>query len=152
MYKTGHSLIKAKMKDEHSPLAGEMSGHIFFADRYYGYDDAIYAGLRLLEILSQGMKLSHLAARVPKYFATPEIRIDTTDDKKFEIVDTLKNEFKKTHKVIDIDGVRVDFPDGWGLIRPSNTQPVLVLRFEAKTEKRLEEIKKLFFDKLEEFK
>lgn len=152
MYKTGHSLIKAKMKSEHAPLAGEMSGHIFFADRYYGYDDAIYASLRLLEILSEDGALSQLAARVPKYFSTPEIRIETTDEKKFKIVDELKKYFKKSYDVIDIDGVRVDFSNGWGLIRPSNTQPVLVLRFEAETEKRLEEIKKIFFDKLEEYK
>jgi phosphomannomutase/phosphoglucomutase len=152
MYKTGHSLIKAKMKEEDSPLAGEMSGHIFFADRYYGYDDAIYASLRLLELLSEDDKLSQLAARVPKYFSTPEIRIDTTDEKKFDIVENLKEFFKKSYKIIDIDGVRVDFPDGWGLIRPSNTQPVLVLRFEAKTKERLEEIRKLFFDRLEKLK
>ena len=152
MYKTGHSLIKAKMKAEHSPLAGEMSGHLFFADRYYGFDDAIYACLRLLEILSEGVTLTSLAEKVPKYFATPEIRIETTDEKKFEIVEKLKKYFKKAYKVIDIDGVRVDFADGWGLIRPSNTQPVLVLRFEAKTKQRLEEIRNLFFDKLKEYK
>ncbi|UCG92400.1 MAG: phosphomannomutase/phosphoglucomutase [candidate division WOR-3 bacterium] len=152
MYKTGHSLIKAKMKTEHAPLAGEMSGHIFFADRYYGYDDAIYASLRLLELLGEGGPLSSLAAKVPHYFSTPEIRIETTDEKKFGIVDELKQYFKKSFNVIDIDGVRVDFSDGWGLIRPSNTQPVLVLRFEAASEKRLEEIQKLFFDKLEEIK
>ncbi|MGB3340765.1 MAG: phosphomannomutase/phosphoglucomutase [bacterium] len=149
MYKTGHSLIKAKMKAENSPLAGEMSGHIFFADRYFGFDDAIYASLRLLEQLSNNKKLSELAARVPKYFATPEIRIETTDEKKFEIVEKLKKDFAQEYKVIDIDGVRVDFPDGWGLIRSSNTQPVLVLRFEAKTKQRLEEIRNLFFDKLQ---
>lgn len=148
MYKTGHSLIKAKMKQENAPLAGEMSGHIFFADRYYGYDDAIYAALRLFEILSLNQKLSALAARVPRYYSTPEIRMETTDEDKFKIVEDLKSFFKKSYKVIDIDGVRVDFPDGWGLIRPSNTQPVLVLRFEAKTQERLKEIKKLFFDKL----
>jgi len=148
MYKTGHSLIKAKMKEENAPLAGEMSGHVFFADRYYGYDDAIYAALRLCEILSRGEPLSRLASRVPKYYSTPEIRIDTTDDAKFQIVEALKSDFKKSYRVIDIDGVRVDFDDGWGLIRPSNTQPVLVLRFEAKTEERLEEIKNLFFAKL----
>jgi phosphomannomutase/phosphoglucomutase len=152
MYKTGHSLIKAKMKMENAPLAGEMSGHIFFGDRYYGYDDAIYAALRLFEILSHGEKLSMLASRVPKYYSTPEIRIDTTDEAKFRIVEDLKSYFKKSFRVIDIDGVRVDFDDGWGLIRPSNTQPVLVLRFEARTESRLEEIRKLFFDKLAEYK
>ncbi len=150
MYKTGHSLIKAKMKDERAPLAGEMSGHIFFADRYYGYDDAIYATLRLLEILSEGPKLSNLARQVPKYISTPEIRVDTTDKDKFRIAQALKDFFKKKYKVIDIDGVRVEFPDGWGLLRPSNTQPVLVMRFEAKTQARLEEIQKLFMDKLEE--
>lgn len=151
MYKTGHSLIKAKMKAEGSPLAGEMSGHIFFADRYYGYDDALYAGLRLLEILSTGEPLSKLAARVPSYFSTPEIRLETSDETKFEIVDKLRRDFRKSYNVIDIDGVRVDFPDGWGLIRPSNTQPVLVLRFEAKTEARLTEIKNLFFDTLAKY-
>ncbi|GAG98830.1 unnamed protein product, partial [marine sediment metagenome] len=141
MYKTGHSLIKAKMKEENAPLAGEMSGHIFFADRYHGYDDALYASLRLLEILSEDGKLSDYAKKVPKYFSTPEIRIETTDEKKFYVVEQLKKYFKESYNVIDIDGVRVDFPDGWGLIRSSNTQPVLVLRFEAKTEKRLEEIR-----------
>jgi phosphomannomutase/phosphoglucomutase len=152
MYKTGHSLIKAKMKSERSPLAGEMSGHIFFADRYYGFDDAIYAGLRLLEIISEDGKLSTLAGRVPKYHSTPEIRIETADEKKFEIVESLKTFFKKSYNVIDIDGIRVDFPDGWGLVRPSNTQPALVLRFEAKTKERLEEIQKLICDKLDEYK
>jgi phosphomannomutase/phosphoglucomutase len=152
MYKTGHSLIKAKMKAEHAPLAGEMSGHIFFADRYYGYDDAIYAALRLCEILSRGEKLSVLASRVPKYYSTPEIRIETTDAAKFKIVEAMKSYFNKSYRVIDIDGVRVDFEDGWGLIRPSNTQPVLVLRFEARTEARLEEIRRLFFDRLAEYK
>ncbi|MGQ9464698.1 MAG: phosphomannomutase/phosphoglucomutase [bacterium] len=149
MYRTGHSLIKAKMKQENAPLAGEMSGHIFFADRYFGYDDAIYASLRLLEILSEGHKLSELVARIPKYYTTPEIRIDTDDNKKFFIVEALKKEFKKDFKVIDIDGVRVDMGDGWGLLRASNTQPVLVLRFEARTEERLNEIKNLFLTKLE---
>jgi len=149
MYRTGHSLIKAKMKQENAPLAGEMSGHIFFADRYYGYDDAIYASLRLLEILSEGRRLSELSAEVPQYYTTPEIRIDTDDNKKFFIVEVLKKEFKKDFKVIDIDGIRVDFGDGWGLLRASNTQPVLVLRFEAKTQNRLEEIKNLFFERLE---
>ncbi|UCG30313.1 MAG: phosphomannomutase/phosphoglucomutase [candidate division WOR-3 bacterium] len=152
MYKTGHSLIKAKMKEEGAPLAGEMSGHLFFADRYYGYDDAMYAALRLCEIISRGEPLSKLASRVPKYYSTPEIRIDTTDAAKFDIVEALKSDFKKSYNVIDIDGVRVDFDDGWGLIRPSNTQPVLVLRFEAKTEARLDEIRELFFSKLAHYK
>ncbi|MEO0141858.1 MAG: phosphomannomutase/phosphoglucomutase [candidate division WOR-3 bacterium] len=150
MYRTGHSLIKAKMKEENAPLAGEMSGHIFFADRYLGYDDAIYASLRLLEIISNGKKLSKMADLFPKYFATPEIRIETTDERKFKIVENLKDLFRRSYPVIDIDGVRVDFGDGWGLIRASNTQPVLVLRFEAKTAERLNEIKDLFFRHLEE--
>ncbi len=149
MYRTGHSLIKAKMKQENAQLAGEMSGHIFFADRYFGYDDAIYASLRLLEILSEGKRLSELAKKIPKYFSTPEIRVDTADDKKFLIVEKLKSKFKTQYKIIDIDGVRVDFGDGWGLVRASNTQPVLVLRFEAKTEARLDEIKNLFLTNLE---
>ncbi|HEX7319647.1 MAG TPA: phosphomannomutase/phosphoglucomutase [bacterium] len=148
MYRTGHSLIKAKMKLEHSPLAGEMSGHIFFADRYFGYDDAIYASLRLLEILGNGVGLSDLAKRVPRYFSTPEIRIDVPDEKKFGIVKELTGAFKKDYPVLDIDGARVDFGDGWGLVRASNTQPVLVLRFEAKTASRLNEIKDIFFEKL----
>ncbi len=152
MYRTGHSLIKAKMKQELAPLAGEMSGHIFFADRYYGYDDAIYASLRLLEILSEGIPLSQLRDQFPRYFTTPEIRIDTTDNKKFQIVEEMKNYFRTKYSVIDIDGVRVDFGDGWGLLRASNTQPVLVLRFEAKTQSRLEEIKNLFFEQLEKIK
>jgi phosphomannomutase/phosphoglucomutase len=152
MYKTGHSLIKAKMKEEDSPLAGEMSGHIFFADRYFGFDDALYASLRFLELLSASTKPSQLAARVPKYYSTPEIRVATTDEKKFDIVNELKESFKQSYNVIDIDGVRVNFGDGWGLVRPSNTQPVLVLRFEANTEQRLEEIKNLFLDKLHNFK
>ncbi|MBN2619532.1 phosphomannomutase/phosphoglucomutase [candidate division WOR-3 bacterium] len=152
MYKTGHSLIKAKMRAEGSPLAGEMSGHVFFADRYYGYDDALYAALRLLEILSKGEPLSALAQRVPAYVSTPEIRIDMPDDKKFQIVEEFKTRFKRTYDVIDIDGVRVNFPDGWGLIRPSNTQPVLVLRFEARSKKRLEEIQNLFYNTLETLK
>lgn len=149
MYKTGHSLIKAKMREERSPLAGEMSGHVFFADRYFGYDDALYAALRLLEMLGTGEKLSTVAARVPRYFSTPEIRMETSDEKKFSIVEHLKKEFKREYDITDIDGVRVDFGDGWGLVRPSNTQPVLVLRFEAKTQERLEQIKTLFLEKLD---
>ena len=142
MWKAGHSLIKGKMKEEKSLLAGEMSGHIFFADRYFGFDDAIYASLRLLEILSEsGMKLSELLADVPKSFSTPEIRVDCPDNVKFGVVDAVREHYRKTHKIITIDGVRVNFGDGWGLLRSSNTQPVLVLRFEASTQKRLEEIR-----------
>jgi phosphomannomutase/phosphoglucomutase len=142
MWKTGHSLIKSKMKAEGALLAGEMSGHIFFRDRYFGYDDAIYAALRLLEILSKhGGSLSSLLADIPEYHATPEIRVDCPDREKFRIVGDLKAHMESVHKVINIDGVRIVFDDGWGLVRASNTQPVLVLRFEAKSERRLAEIK-----------
>jgi len=152
MWKTGHSLIKAKMKEENSPLAGEMSGHMFFKDNYYGYDDAIFASLRLLQIISKTDEpLSKLASEIPYYHSTPEIRVDCSDETKFGIVEKVRDYFKKNYDVIDIDGVRVLFGDGWGLVRASNTQPVLVLRFEAKTEERLEEIKKIVLNKLREF-
>jgi len=138
MWKAGHSLIKSKMKEEKALLAGEMSGHMFFADRYYGYDDAIYAMVRLLEILSKtGRPLSDILADVPKTYSTPEIRRDCPDDLKFLVVERLKDYFKNKYPIIDIDGVRIPFPDGWGLIRASNTQPALVLRFEAQTPERL---------------
>jgi phosphomannomutase / phosphoglucomutase len=134
MYKTGHSLIKTKMKQEHAELAGEMSGHIFFADRYYGYDDALYAACRLIEIVSNsGQPLSHQLAGLPKMVNTPEIRIDSDDEKKFGLVEKVKEHYRKTHPVIDVDGVRVKFEKGWGLLRASNTQPVLVMRFEAES-------------------
>lgn len=152
MYKTGHSLIKAKMKEVGALLAGEMSGHMFFADDYYGYDDAIFAALRLLRIIARtGRRLSELAADIPSYFATPEIRVDCPDQTKFQVVAELTRYFKERYPVIDIDGVRVIFPDGWGLVRASNTQPVLVLRFEARTESRLTEIKQLFYEILRAF-
>jgi len=142
MWKTGHSLIKKKMKEEKAELAGEMSGHMFFADRYFGYDDAIYASCRLLEILSNtGKALSDLLSDVPKTYTTPEIRVDCPDDKKFSLVEQVTDYFRQRNEVIDIDGVRVLFPDGWGLVRASNTQPALVLRFEALSENRLSEIK-----------
>ena len=143
MWKAGHSLIKGKMKEEHALLAGEMSGHIFFADRYYGYDDAIYASLRILEILSEtGKRIGDLLADVPKTFTTPEIRVDCPDGIKFRVVEAVREHFRNTPGVIAIDGVRVPFGDGWGLIRASNTQPVLVLRFEATTPERLSAIRK----------
>jgi len=149
MWKTGHSLIKAKMKEEGALLAGEMSGHMFFADDYYGYDDALFASLRLLSIVaSTGRRLSELAAEMPSYPTTPELRAQCPEELKFKIVDEVRDYFRGKYKVIDIDGARVVFPDGWGLIRASNTQAVLVLRFEAKTEERLAEIRKLFYDRL----
>ncbi len=149
MWKVGHSLIKAKLKEENAELAGEMSGHIFFADRYYGYDDAIYAGARLLEILSHtDRKLSSLLSDVPPVVATPEIRTACGDEIKFSVVEKLVGEFKKEYKVIDVDGARILFEKGWGLVRASNTQPVLVLRFEATDEKTLGEIRKIVEDRL----
>jgi phosphomannomutase/phosphoglucomutase len=142
MWKAGHSLIKAKMKEEKALLGGEMSGHLFFADRYFGYDDAIYAAVRLLEILSrENKKLSDLISDIPVTYSTPEIRIDCDDDKKAQVVEKIKNHYKNTPGVIDIDGVRVPFDDGWALVRCSNTQPVIVLRFEASSPESLKKIK-----------
>ncbi|HYL36269.1 MAG TPA: phosphomannomutase/phosphoglucomutase [Bryobacteraceae bacterium] len=135
MYKTGHSLIKAKMKQEHAELAGEMSGHMFFADRYRGYDDALYSACRLIEIVaSSGRPLSAQLAEIPKTVSTPEIRVDCPDEIKFEIVRRVADHFKSKRQTVGIDGVRVIFPEGWGLLRASNTQPVLVMRFEAANE------------------
>ena len=138
MYRTGHSLIKAKMKEEHAELAGEMSGHMFFADRYFGYDDALYAACRLIEIVAHsGKPLSAQLAGLPKMVSTPEIRVDCPDDTKFRVVERVTERFRKTHDILDVDGVRVLFGQGWGLVRASNTQPVLVLRFEAADESLL---------------
>jgi len=140
MYKTGHSLIKAKMKQAHAELAGEMSGHMFFADRYYGFDDALYAACRLIEIVAKsGKPLSAQLEGVPKTVSTPELRVDCADDKKFLVVEKVAEIVRKRHQVIDVDGVRVPFAHGWGLVRASNTQPVLVMRFEATSEKLLNE-------------
>ena len=153
MWKTGHSLIKQKMKQENAALAGEMSGHMFFADRYLGFDDAIYASCRLIEILANtGKKISELLADIPKTYSTPEIRVECPDDKKFGLVEKVTEYFRKKYNVIDIDGVRVLFDDGWGLVRASNTQPALVLRFEALTRERLEEIQNLIEGVVEEMK
>lgn len=150
MWKAGHSLIKGKMKEEGALLAGEMSGHLFFAERYFGYDDAVYGGARLLEILTRkGEALKTLLSDVPKMVSTPEIRLDCPDEKKFQIVAELTEDFKKEHQVIDVDGARVLFDGGWGLVRASNTQPVLVFRFEAQDQERLEEIKEIFMEKFE---
>jgi phosphomannomutase / phosphoglucomutase len=142
MWKTGHSLIKQKMKEEKALLAGEMSGHLFFADRYFGFDDAIYASLRLLEILARtGKRIPELLSGLPRTYSTPEIRMDIPEEKKFLIVAAVKKALDGKSRVIDVDGVRILFEDGWGLIRASNTQPVLVLRFEAKTPERLQAIR-----------
>ncbi|MBL8987785.1 MAG: phosphomannomutase/phosphoglucomutase [Gemmatimonadetes bacterium] len=138
MWKTGHSLIKARMKELGAPLAGEMSGHIFFGGDYYGYDDALFAAARLLEIVASGQPgLHRLLADIPTTFATPEIRVDCPDDVKFGIVDKAAAHFGSRYQVNTIDGVRIAYPDGWALLRSSNTQPVLVMRFEATSEASL---------------
>jgi phosphomannomutase / phosphoglucomutase len=134
MWKTGHSLIKAKMKETHAELAGEMSGHMFFADGYYGFDDALYAALRLIDIVAKsGQPLSTQLSMVPKTVSTPELRNDCSDETKFPVVQRVLKHFQTRYKVVDVDGARIIFPEGWGLVRASNTQPVLVMRFEATT-------------------
>ncbi len=141
MWKTGHSLIKKKIKEEKALVAGEMSGHMFFADRYFGFDDAIYATVRLLEILSRSRKrLSEMMDDLPETFHTPEIRIYASDEAKFQIVKEVKKVLSKDHPIIDIDGVRARFPNGWALVRPSNTQEVLVMRFEGNSKENLDKI------------
>ena len=142
MWKTGHSLIEEKMHETHAPIAGEMSGHMFFAEGWYGFDDAMYGAARLLRIVADsGMTVREMMADVPRFISTPELRVDCADDKKFGIVNEAKKHFASLHDVIDVDGVRVLFGDGWGLIRASNTQPVLVMRFEARTQEHLDSIR-----------
>ncbi len=145
MWKTGHSLIKSKMKETGAKLAGEMSGHIFFADRWFGFDDAIYSSARLYEIVSRGEALATLIADLPPVVNTPEIRIDCEEDKKFALIEeAAKLLADPKAKLTTIDGLRVDYPDHWGLIRASNTQPVIVMRFEAQTAEMLERIRSKF--------
>ncbi|MEO0267752.1 MAG: phosphomannomutase/phosphoglucomutase [candidate division WOR-3 bacterium] len=152
IWKTGHSLVKAKLKEENAPIAGEMSGHIFFNDRYYGYDDAIYASIRIFELMEEeNKKLSELHDEIPFYYSTPEIRVPCPDEKKFEVVEKIKERLKEKYEVIDIDGARIEFEDGFGLVRASNTQPVLVLRFEGKTEEKLGNIKEIILKELRKF-
>ncbi|MBA2377978.1 MAG: phosphomannomutase/phosphoglucomutase [Blastocatellia bacterium] len=142
MWKAGHSLIKAKMKETGALLAGEMSGHIFFADRFYGFDDATYAGARVFEILSNAdQKLSEMLADLPKTYSTAELRVDCADEIKFEVVEEVAAQYARDHEVITIDGARILFDGGWGIVRASNTQALLVLRFEAATQAKLEQIK-----------
>ena len=144
MWRTGHSPIKQKMKEVKAELAGEMSGHMFFADRYFGYDDAVYASCRLLEILAAtGKTITQLLSDVPKTYSTPEIRVPCPDDRKFQVVQDVTEYFRQRYDIIDIDGARILLEDGWGLVRASNTQPVLVLRFEALSQKRLSEIQSM---------
>jgi phosphomannomutase/phosphoglucomutase len=151
MWKTGHSLIKKKMKEEKALLAGEMSGHLFFSEGYFGFDDAIYASCRLIQFLSESSQtISEMLSDLPKTFSTPEIRVDCSDEEKFRVVDFLKEQFQEKYKLIDIDGIRILFEHGWALIRASNTQPALVLRFEATTEQSLKEIQDLVMRKLRE--
>ena len=143
MWKTGHSLIKKKIKDEKAKLAGEMSGHMFFADRWFGFDDAIYASLRVAELIARSPeKLSAMLAALPQTFSSPEIRVYASEEVKFKIVEEVKRELSAKYPVIDIDGVRAIMPRGWGLVRASNTQAVLVLRYEAETEADLAAIQK----------
>lgn len=151
-YRTGHSLIKAKMKEVGAVFTGEMSGHMFFADEYYGYDDAVYAAGRLLRILSHSDRpLSALLADLPRYPVTPEVRVDCPDERKFDVVRALTEQFRKRYEVIDIDGARVLFADGWGLVRASNTQPALVVRAEGKTPDALARIKRTLEEALSKF-
>jgi phosphomannomutase/phosphoglucomutase len=153
MWKTGHSLIKQKMKETGALLAGEMSGHIFFADRFFGFDDATYAALRVAEILSRSDRpLSSYFSDLPRTWSTPEIRVECPEEFKFQIVDRARKWFADRYDTIDVDGLRIVFPDGWGLIRASNTQPVLVLRFEADSPERLEEIRGLVEGRLKEIR
>lgn len=153
MWKAGHSLLKAKMRETGALLGGEMSGHIFFADRYFGYDDAIYASCRVLELLAKNKKeVTELLADLPLSFTTPEIRVDCPDELKFRIAKKVCERFRGKYDVVDIDGVRVKFSDGWGLVRASNTQPILVLRFEAATQEKLTEYKTMMENVVEEVK
>ena len=158
MWKTGHSLIKKKMKEEGAVLAGEMSGHLFFADRYFGYDDAVYAGMRLLEILlKKGTYLSHLLSDLPTSFITPEIRVECPEEKKFKLIEELRDEVEKqrdslpfnVRDVITIDGLRIVFEQGWGLVRASNTQPMLVMRFEAESKELLQDYRDWLMSEVE---
>lgn len=151
MWKTGHSLIKAKMKEIKCPIAGEMSGHIFIADNYYGFDDAIFVSARFYELVSKSDKgVSEIIKEMPYYESTPEIRTDITEELKWKIVEDARERFGKEYDTIEIDGVRILFGDGWGLVRASNTQPVIVTRFEAKTKQRLNEIKNLVHNFIDE--
>lgn len=154
MWRAGHSLIKAKVKEVDAVLAGEMSGHVFFKDRFFGFDDGIYASCRLLEILaSTGKSIPELLEGVPETCTTPEIRVDCPDETKFDVVERAKDYLRRDgYEIIDVDGARIEFPDGWGLVRASNTQPVLVVRYEAETPERLEEIRQVVESAIEKAK
>jgi phosphomannomutase / phosphoglucomutase len=144
MWKAGHSLIKAKMREEHALLAGEMSGHIFFRHRYYGFDDGIYSAARLLELVARdGRPLSGMLDGIPKTYSSPEVRKEFPEEKKFQAVERARQKLRKAGRTIEVDGVRVVVPGGWGLIRASNTQPLLVLRWEAQSEEKMAELQRL---------
>jgi len=150
MWKAGHSLIKQKMKETGALLGGEMSGHVFFADKFFGYDDAVYASLRLLEIMCRDERpVSEFLKDIPKMYSTPEIRMDCPDAVKFDVVKRLTEYYRERYQVIDIDGVRVVMNDGWGLVRPSNTGPILVLRFEAETPEAMKRIQDMVMKDLD---
>ncbi|MFC2171364.1 phosphomannomutase/phosphoglucomutase [Acidobacteriota bacterium] len=152
LWKTGHSVIKQKMREEQAALAGEMSGHMFFADEYFGFDDSIYASCRILRILAGSDKpVSELLSDLPEVYSTPEIRIDCKESEKFEIVEELSKYFRAKYSTIDVDGVRALFDDGWGLLRASNTQPVLVFRFEARSRDSLVNIRKVFQEQIDRY-
>ena len=149
MWKTGYPNIQAKMIEVNAPVGGEMSGHFYFMDDYFGFDDGIFASCRLLQLLSRSNRpLSGLVGELPRYQSTPEIRAECPESEKFTIVQELKAYFKERYETVDVDGIRILFEDGWALIRASNTQPILVLRFEAKTEKSMKEMQALVRDKL----
>jgi phosphomannomutase/phosphoglucomutase len=151
MYKTGHSNLKVKMKELNADLACEVSGHIFFKDRYFGFDDAIYATLRVLELINKGIDLDTELEKLPKLYSTDELKVKTTDEQKFKIIENIKEllnnlpeDFPKIVDIIDVDGLRINFEHGWGLVRASNTTPILVTRFEAESE----ELAKLYEEKV----
>ena len=149
MWKTGHSLIKKRLAETGAPVAGEMSGHMFFSEGFFGFDDALFAAGRLLRyVAASGRTLDQLVESLPQYFSTPETRLPCPEERKFQVPEILKAEFAGKFRIIDIDGIRVEFGDGWGLVRASNTQPVLVVRFEARTETRLAEIKETMMSAL----
>jgi len=152
MYKTGHSLIKNKMKEDHIQVAGEVSGHMFFADDYYGFDDALYAAARLLTVISRDERpLSRLWDGLPKTYHTPELKAPTPEQDKFRVVDEITRYFKQHYPVLDIDGARITFPEGWALVRASNTSPYLTLRFEARSSEALAQIEDIVYSKLREY-
>jgi phosphomannomutase/phosphoglucomutase len=154
MWKTGHSFIKAKLKESGAPLAGEMSGHVFFKERWFGFDDALYAGARMLEILSRVPDISAALENLPDAVSTPELHVHTAEGENYTLMDALKRDakFNNAQEIIRIDGVRVEYADGFGLARPSNTTPVIVLRFEADNEAAIKRIQADFRAALEAVK